>query len=116
MTTPADAAIFEGHFKFGTSTSHLSWQHTSSVSASMQRTPQPLTPHGFSGNRSALAATDLAVLYGMYHTVLDLKWIILLVENREKGERKKKRIAKANTIASLVVSSTMVMGTETLCS
>lgn len=115
MMTPADAAIFEGHFKFGTSISHLSWQHTSSVTASMQRTPQPLTPHSFSGKRSALAATDLAVLYGMYHTVLDLKWIILLVENREKGERKK-RIAKANTIASLLVSSTMVMGTETLCS
>ena len=88
--TPADAAIFEGHFRFGTSTSHLSLQHTSSVTASTQRTPQPLTPHGFSGQRSAWAATDLVVLYGIYHAVLDLKWIVLLVENRENGKGKKK--------------------------
>lgn len=86
MTTPADAAGFAGHFRFGTSTSHLSWQHTSSVTASMQRSPQPLTPHSFLGQRSARAATGLVVFYGIYHTVLDLKWIILVVENRDKGE------------------------------
>lgn len=73
MTTPADAAVFEGHFRFGTSTPHPSWQHTSPMTAFTQRSPQPLTLHGFSAQTSAQAATGLVVLYGISHTVLDLK-------------------------------------------
>lgn len=40
--TPADAAIFKGHFRFGAGTSLLSWQQTSSILHKVE--PQPLTP------------------------------------------------------------------------
>lgn len=94
MMTPADAA-FEGHFRFGTGTSLLSWQQTSSTTAS--------TPGGLSTQGSARAATDGAVIYGICHTVLDWKWIILLVEIKGKGEGER-RLAKANTRISLLES------------
>lgn len=99
--TPADAA-FEGHFRFGTGTSLLSWQQTSSTTASTQRN-HSLHPGGLSTQGSARAATDGAVIYGICHTVLDWKWIILLVEIKGKGEGER-RVAKANTRVSLLVS------------
>lgn len=70
--------------------------------------PQPPIPGGFSAQGSAGAATDGAIIYGVGHTAGDWKWIILLVETKGKGEGEK-RLEKANTMVSLLVSSSRDM-------